>query len=408
MAVQTVRAQQNTYASTTNGGTRDPNSVDTDISPFMDAIEERSTPFLNSVRKQGTANQRKHEWGLKAVMPRGSVVGTGGALAAATSIPLPVGHGVRFQQGHVILATRASDGAQEVFWVTEDPLPSALTARRARGGTTGLALAADDRLQIIGIAMPQNSDFPLGAITSGRRFFNYCQAFETHLTMSTQARYTPDYENPSGDWIASQMIDKGKELRQNLNDALLFSRRQAGSPDPADNDPAMMGGMFQYAELSGNVYNLANALLAIETIDTAMADLDVAVGSNAGKMLLMNLKTKQIFNRLLNPVRKTSGIGVTANSADLTWDSVQLETGTYKFTHMHGIPDGQILVYDNKNIRYMPYTNLDWKEKDVPTKGDYVWRGMSGTFTFEAVGLPGFAVLRGFNTSLAAYPAFSS
>ncbi|HXG72840.1 MAG TPA: DUF5309 family protein [Gemmatimonadaceae bacterium] len=406
----TVRAGQNTYTANTTGGTRAADSVDTDIAPFMDALEERATHFLNSLSKKGTAGQRKHEWGLRGVNPRGSVNNAVTTTTQAT-ITVPVGHGVRFQQGHVLQITRASDNAVEVVWVNDDPQPNVLSVKRAQGGTTGLAFAVDDKIAIIGIAMPQLSDFPLAPVTRGRRFFNYCQEFSKHITMSTQNRNTSDYENPSGDWLVEDMMTLGKDIRLDLDRSLLHGRRQAGDPNQADISPAMLGGLIQFAELSGNVYNLGGAAtnLAVESIDTAMIDLEEAVGGrNAGKLLLMSLRTKQIFNRLLNPIRYTSGVGVKANSADLTWDSVTLETGTYKFNHMLGIPDGQIWIYDNKNLCYMPYTGLDWKEKEVPTKGNYVWKGISGTFTFEAVGLPGFAVIKGFNTTLSDYPTFGA
>ena len=407
MSVQTVRAGQTTYPANVTGGTRDPQSVIVDIAPFMDAIEDRDTHFLNSVPKGRAVRHRKHEWGMKGVNPRGSQVASGitaGQEATATTIPVPTGHGARFQQGHVLLATDVSTGSTELMWVTDDPAHNSLPVKRGQGGTTAVSLAVGDTLAIVGIAMPQLSDFPLAPVSRGRRWWNYCQEFSKHIEMSDQNRYQPDDENPSGDWLAEDMLQLGKDIKLDLNNALLFGRRQAGSPDPADLSPAMLGGLEQFAELSGNVYNLSAADLSVEAIDTAMSTLETAVGRNKGDLLLMSLNTKQIFNRLLHPFKYQSGVGVKANSADLTWDSVTLETGTYKFNHMMGIPDGVIYIYSNKNINVSPFANLDWKEKTVPTKGNYAWKGISGTYTFEAKSLPGWAIIRNFNTDLSDYP----
>lgn len=403
MAVTTINAAQNTYPTTQTGGTRDPNSVDIDIAPFVDAIEERDTHFLNSLKKGRTVNQRMVQSGMKGVNPRGSTIGAA-ALATAATITVPTGHGARFQQGHVLLV-RTAAGAREIIWVNDDPAQSTLNVKRGQGGTTAVAFAAGDEVSIIGIAMPQLSDFPLAPVSRGRRWFNYCQELSKHIPMSTQNRYTPDEENPSGDWLAEDMLQLGKDIKLDLNNAVLFGRRQAGNPDQADLFPSMMGGLEQFAEQSGNVYNLGGTgLLSVEAIDTAMVDLHMAVGRNAGKLLLMSLPTKQIFNRLMHPFKYQNGVGVKANSADLTWDSVTLETGTYKFNHMLGIPDDVIWIYDNTNLEYNPFVNLDWKEKEVPTKGNYVWKGISGTYTMTASQIPGMAVIKNFNQNLSAYP----
>lgn len=405
MSVQTVRAGQTTYPATMEGGTRDPQSVIVDIAPFMDAIEDRDTHFLNSLSKGKAVRHRKHDWGMKGVNPRGSVVAE--ALANnGTTLKVPTGHGVRFQQGHVLLVNGAN--GREIIWVVDDPAPSQFTIRRGQGGTTPIAFVAGDSISIIGIAMPQLSDFPLAPVSRGRRWWNFCQEFSKHIEMSDQNRYMPDEENPSGDWLAEDMLQLGKDIRLDLNNAAIFGRRQAGSPDPSDLEPAMMGGLIQFAEMSGNVYDLAAAKLSIEAIDTAMSDLEVAVGRNKGDLLLMSLNTKQIFNRLLHPFKYQSGVGVKANSTDLTWDSVTLETGTYKFNHMIGIPDDVILIYSNKNVNYSPYVNLDWKEKTVPTKGNYSWKGISGTFTMEAKSLPGWSVIKGFDSDQSSYPSWGS
>src|SRR5690242_6646323 len=114
--VTTIRAAQNNYTTAVTGGTRLAENVMSDIGPFMDAIERVDTPFLNSVKKGKPVNQRKHEWGIKSVNPRGSQVASGGLTNVATTLNVLSGHGVRFQQGHVLRITHASDGSYEHVW----------------------------------------------------------------------------------------------------------------------------------------------------------------------------------------------------------------------------------------------------------------------------------------------------
>lgn len=411
--VTTVRALQSNFDTSFTGGTRVTANVMSDIGPFMDALDRQDTPFLDDCTKRGTVNQRKHEWGIHGVTPRGSTVGTGGITNVATTLPVATGHGSRFQQGHVLRIVHASDGSYEHVWVTADPSGDNLTVKRAQGGTTAAAGTAGDKIIIVGIALAQAADFPLSPVSRGRRYYNWVQEFAKHIEMSEQNRRTPDYENPSGDWLDRDMLQLGKDIHKDLEMALLLGRRQDGDPNPSAPIGSMLGGLEQFAELSGNVYNIggASTKVSIEAIETAAIDLNLAYGTQAGKKLLMSIKTKQIFNRLLHPSKFAVDTGaITANSASLTWDTVKLETGTYKFSSSLNVPDGKIFIYDPAWLSYKPFVGLDWKEKDISasTKGNYSWRGISGTFTFEAEGVPAMAVIYNFDTTLADYPKFGT
>ena len=138
----------------------------------------------------------------------------------------------------------------------------------------------------------------------------------------------------------------------------------------------------------------------------AVAGLDRQYGDNVGNRLLMSHRTKQIFNRMLHPMKYQ--MGTDRNTADLRWESVTTEVGTFQFNSIRDMPNGVILIYNPREMGYAPYKNLDWREKDVPTKGDWLWKGMSGTFTFRPGRVPSYGLIRNFNTSLAAYPKFGT
>lgn len=403
MAVVVSRAAQNSYPTTMTGGTTDVWHEPRDIAPFMDAVERNDTPFLNSLKKGKAGRNRKEYTGIHSVTPRGSRV-SGAVAAGATSIPVLTGHGARFQQGHVITITKASDNTQEILWINADPGPDSLPVKRAQGGTTALAFAADDKIAIIGIALPQLADFPMGPVTRGRAWWNTFQSFGTHLTYSDQARKTGTVEYPSGDNLDRDMLQKGKDLKEDLNQALLNSRRQEGSPDPSSPVPSMMGGLRYWAAESGNVFNLGgpSTLLTMDALNEALVTLDEQIGSNKGTKMLMGVRTKQIMNRLAHPSRYSYGLD--GKSVDLRTDSIMTDVGEYKFEYDRHIPDGEIYLYSPKELEYAPFEGLDWKGKDVPTKGDYTWRGLSGTFTFRPGKVPGMALINNFDTDLSHYP----
>jgi hypothetical protein len=98
--------------------------------------------------------------------------------------------------------------------------------------------------------------------------------------------------------------------------------------------------------------------------------------------------------------------GMEGNTLDDRWESLRTNVGTVDFAYEQDFPDGVILGYDNKNIKYHPYEGADWAEKDFPTKGFHSWFGMGGIYTMKALEIPGMFLIRGFDTNLAHYPSW--
>lgn len=410
MAVTTFRAGQTTYNATDfpAGGTRNQDRIVRDLTEFMDAPDRRDTPFLNSVKKGRPFQQNKKEWGIRAVNPRGSTVGAAGYASGATSIPVATGHGSRFQQGHVLwIEDQTNPANYEISWVTDNPSGDTLTVKPAQGGTTSRAGVSGDIIRIIGIAMPQLTDYPLGSLSRGDLFYNYSERFMTMVRLDRAARTTPDYEQ-NGDWLLKDAAQKSGDLKLDLEAALVRGRRQEGDPNPADPEPSLMSGILHFAELGGNILNVGGSatLLDIYNLEEATAQLDEAVGDKAGSKIIMNLKTKRIFNRLLNANRRGTYQDTTAT---LKWSKVSLETGDYEFTHLRDsvFPDGTILIYNPAYVSYHPRKGLDWQEEDLATKGPYDERAVLGEFTFQMEAPQTCFLINNFNTTLSAYPAFS-
>lgn len=406
MAITVTRAAQNSYPTTVTGGTQDISAGEPrNISAFMDAVERQDTEFLNSLKKGSAGRERREHFGVHAVTPRGSQV-AGTVLLGASAITVASGHGARFQQGHVLLITSAATGEQEIVWVTSDPTSSSIPVKRAQGNTVALDFADGDKIAIMGVALPQLADMPMGNVTRGYTDFNTYQSFGTHLTYSSQARKTQTLEFPSGDQLDRDMLQKGKDLKRDLNEALVQGHRQEGSPDPSDPTPSMFGGLRYWAPKSGNVFNLGGAQLTMDAINEGVITLNEKIGDNKGTKFLMSIRTKQIFNQLAHPSRFERGLE--GRSVDIRTDKIITDVGEFEFGFAQHIPDGEIYLYKDKGQEYAPFDGEDWHTWDVPTKGDYTWRGMSGTFTFRPGMVPGMALFKNFDTILSNYPTWGS
>jgi hypothetical protein len=410
MANTTFRAGEITYNSTdfTTG-----NAILThtwrDLAPFMDAPDRRDTPFMNSISKGSPVSQIKHEWGLRAVTPRGSTVGAGGIdnNAATTALPVASGHGIRFQQGHVLLVyASGTPGTYEIMWVTTSPAADTLTVKRPQGGTTALAWSAGAIIKIIGIGMPELTTYPIGPLTRGDLFYNYPQRFMTKVQVDLARENTPNYEN-KGSWIAQDAAARSADLKLDLERALIYGRRQLGSPDTSPKQPYLMSGALHFAELGGNIKDLSAALLTIEDIGDMGATLYDLVGTMGGKSMAMSNNTRRIFDRLLNNNRYAT---MSETKANLTWTSVTLSDGTYTFTSYPDIPDGTIMLYNKDYISYHPYKGMDWQETprgQAETDGPFIERDILGQFTLEVRAPQTSGLITNFSTNLALYPTFN-
>ena len=396
-----------TYDSTNfpNQGTAVENHMIRDLTKFMDNPERRDTPFLNIISKGSAVNQIKHEWGLRAVNARGSTVGAAGLAASAAAVTLTVatGEGVRFQQGHVLRLEQAADiDTFEHVWVTAINGDD-LTVVREQGGTSATAFTSGDTVKTVGIALPELSVFPLGPTARGSLFYNYPMLFMTKVQVSTQRENTPDYEN-NGSWLNYNAAQRTGDLKLDLERALIYSRRQLGDPDASPQIPYMMSGLLHFAELGGNTYDLAGANLAVDHLEEANSDLYDLVGSMQGKDIAMSNKTGRIFDRIISFERLATEKSMEAN---LTWNSVTFRYGKYTFTTYPDIPDGTIIVFNRKYQKYMPYKGLDWQSTDRGVKETgalIIERLISGQFTAQVDAPSTSALITGFNTDLSAYP----
>jgi hypothetical protein len=407
MATTTFRQGQTTYdrSTFTTGGTAIGAHMVRDLRKFMDNPERRDTPFLNSISKGGAVSQIKHEWGMRAVNARGSTVGVGGITNVATALPVATGHGVRFQQGHVIrVYEAATPDTFEHMWVTAAPAADSLTVKRAQGGTSGTAFTAGATIKIIGIAMPELPTYPQGPVVRGDLFYNYPQRFMTKVQVDLARENTPDYEN-SGSWLNYDAAQKTADLKMDLERALIYGRRQLGTPETSPKEPYMMSGALHFAELGGNVYDLGGAVLDIEDLEEAASDLFDLVGNMQGKDLAMSNATRRIFNRLIGikQYRTTS-----ETKANLTWTSVDFGNAEYRFTAYPDIPDGVILIYNKRYISYHPYKGMDWQSTDrgqEETDGPFIERNILGQFTCQVEAPTTSAIIKDFSIDLTAYPA---
>ena len=405
MATTVVRADGNTYSTGITGGVV-PGDAATGhviryVDGFVDALEPEETPFLTLFGTGPEIDQRKVEWGQSYNLPH--VVGLNTTMNnSQTTIIVNSGEGSYLQQYMVLRIIDPTNG-DEIVWISVAPgswgSADTPTIVRAQGGTSAVVHTAPLTVQVIGIAEPQNVDHPQGSYLYGDWQYNYFERFGLYLQFDKAARYQPNWER-KGDLLKTEITEKGKDLKILLEKALIYGRRQAGTPDPSAKRPEMLGGITQF--LTTNVYNQSSAALTIAALETATADVWNKVGAKMPTTLWMNMNTKRIVDRLIEPIRFTN-MGPKETSIDLRLTNVRLETGDFSFGVNRYMPDGEIWGIDSSMGKVHPGKNLAWHLKEIATGGDYDKLAVSGDYTFVLKAERKQFRIYGFDTTLANY-----
>lgn len=392
----TINKNHNTYSTTVTNGTV-PGDAATGhfiryIDDWVEALEPYDTPLLTAIGVGGAVDQRKVEWGQSRQTGHASTLASS-YTAAGTSLVVATGTGVRFQPYNVVKVLAEGANTDEIFLVSSISTDT-LTVVGAQGGTSASDHASGATVEIIGVALPQNTDFPKGPVTFGDMSYNYFQRFATGVQMDDAERVTPNLEI-SGDQLLTHMATKAKDLKLLLEKAIIRGGRQAGTVT----SPSMLGGVPTF--VTTNVTDLGGNLLSLYDLETELRDLWNAVGMNAKPKLLMSMNTAAIIDSMPNAYREAT---LQDTSASLVFNSVQFRTGRYEFMVSRWIPDGQIWGIDTGAMKVHPYKGLNWHTKQHQTDGDHSWHSISGDFTLTVKKEHTMFLLKNFNSDLSNYP----
>lgn len=368
-----------------------------DLRPAAAALEPRDTPFLSTVGFGAPVTAEKHEWARRAWTPIESAVQTqqNGNAGSDLTLVVTAGHGKYFARYMVIKLD------SEIEWVTAVS-GDTLTVVRAQGGTSAAVHAVAAKVRIVGTAMPQMLDYALSPFSWGNQYFNYPQRFSGAVKGDRRyyaAEFQYETANNDHDTLVNNELQTQRLL---LEMALFYGRRQAGDPTVGAERPSLMGGLNEFIGITGGgTRTTISGDLNIYTLEDALIIYDTNIGTNAPRQILMNNRTKQIINRLLNTRRQAT---MDSTSASLVWNKVEFTTGEYSFMVSRNIPDGEIWLLNVRDLSVRPFRSLGWHERVLPSAGEYLWTGVGADVTFEANAPAAMGVIDGWNTAIGNYP----
>lgn len=405
-----IRPPANTYSTSVTGGAGYSGDSATGagvrtIVNVMDSIDPRETPVLNMIPKRGTFKNRLYEWWNKVSVPF-TVTLNEAIDTSETAWDLASGHGDRLQKGHVILVpVDASGNAEEIVIVTDDADGTdTRDVVRAKGGTSAVAHDTATVCRVIGIAMNENSNHPLGQYIFGDRTYNYVQRFATKIQVDMRADVMPTVEDPNGNVFERRLMEKAADAKLALEQAIILGQRDAGDPNVASAG-SMFSGLRHMAVLSGNDYNLSGALLNPYDIEEALYDQWLNVGANAGKTIITDMTTARILDTTLNARRQFTASDDTVN---FTAKRFNFRVGEVEVVPSRWMLPGEMIGFNKKFCYYAPFQGLDWhfarKKPGVETDGDYTIGSISGDFGFVNEAIETSFRIRNYDVTLDNYP----
>ncbi len=404
MAMQVVRGSAGSYFAGTAPPAYIPGDAETGhriryIDEFVDALEPYETPFLTTIGIGEEIDNPKPEWGQRYQLPHRVTLNTT-MNNSQTSLVVTSGHGAYLQRYAVLKIIDPTNG-DEIVWIPSDPgvWANANTPDivRAQGGTTAVSHTAPLTIEVIGVAEPNKVDHAESPYTWGDFQYNRFQRFGGMIEMDNLGIVTPNQEI-KGDQLVARINEKAKDFKLLLEKAVIHGGRQTGLADKTQ--PDLMGGIRQF--LTTNVFNLSAAKLSMAALENATATVWNRVESGMATTLYMNLNTKLIFDRIVEPIRFTAS-GPSTTSFDFRVQDVRLSTGTFNFVVSRHMPNGEVWGLNPKDLKIHPYKGSRWQIKAHETQGDYSKKSIHGVYTLLFPREARAFRLYGFDTNIANY-----
>lgn len=373
------------------------------VDEYVEAFDPWVTPTYSKILsdgEKGVMNQMKVEDGIKrqrllTVPLTSNYSTTGTTLTVGTT-------NIALLQKNMVFQIE-----DEVFWATADPDTAAgtIAVAFAQAGTTNANHASGKDVMVIGLATTfDGPTYPNAPSIYGDFVYNHPQRFASQHPLDELAIVTPDWERDGANKLAELMEEETKYVKLIVNRTCLRGKRQEGTLATGATRPALMGGIGSFLTTNVGTVSPSGSNLSPYHIE----DITSTVWNKYRQMattMVMNLNTKRIWNRLINPYRQGT---LEDTSLTLKFDTVELETGTFTAFIEPDMPDGEIWGIDFSGIKWFTYQGQDWDIRDTtdPTRMA-MSKAITGTFSMLMPGEPLMWKISGFNTSLSAYPPIS-
>ncbi|HEX6537471.1 MAG TPA: DUF5309 family protein [Gemmatimonadaceae bacterium] len=384
----TLPGTANTYDSTT---TQLSNSAVRFVLPLIESLDYKDTPLTSMIGfSKRRVDNRKVEWTDEILPAVSDTLGAGYTSGGGT---ITVSNGAKFQQYNVIQID------SELMLVTAIST-NTLTVTTAWAGTTNANHANGAAIQIVGVAMPENTPTPPASVALGSAYNNFCQLWDKGIQISNRQNYANNYftRTPEYEWRLKQLLTQCKrEFERTLFLGV--------GVDATGTLPSAMSGFPQF--ITTNVTTLAGAAFTERQFLDALGPAFDDIGpSGLGDTVICGRFAKQVIGSWADPGRRLSGsdTAITARIDTIITDFGELDIMMHRWC-----PATELYFMNPKNYEICAYANYgEWHDGPLPADGEYLRGHVAGDYVLIAMGNRASAKLTGFSTSSADYSSMAA
>lgn len=268
-----------------------------------------------------------------------------------TALPITGGDEAYLREGDILLLADDGKDSEQVVVKTVNSGSIDVYARGHGSSTAAAQGTSAFEALVIGNAQIEDDD-PIDAYFQGlTERYNYTQIFEDVAGVSGTVRRS---RITGGDYEATQIMVKFKELLRGLNRSVIYGLRNLD----ATNDVATMGGIREWLS---STYNI-NGAISIAKLE-AMAAQAIAAGCNP-KSIHVSPDTAADINALyVGNVRYEPG----ANRVGLQVAKIVLAGGEVEMYPDRDVDDAEVLMIDSDRVFLAPLAGGQFENGEFAT-----------------------------------------
>lgn len=369
-----------------------------DVSDIITLVSPHETPLLDHLGDpQRSATSTIHEWLEDALLPNTDAVDDDDLANPTTLTVFTVANGGRFQVGDQIMLA----GKAEVMLVT-GVAGNDLTVARGYGGSTPVAIADGDVINIIGNAALEGDDAPAARFTSRVRKQNYTQIFTAAVEVSGSQLAAQTIG--LADEMDYQKQERLRELLRDLENCVINGVAPLVDPQGASGVRRTMRGVI--ASIATNVFDIGAD--PIPGGDGLNGDQLNEAALNAALRAVWEQSSGMIDTIVCGGYQKRRINGFIAASQRFAQHTTEFSSmvdvyesdyGVCRVVLCRWVPADKILLLDSSRIALLPLSGRNFHFKPLASTGDSEIGQMIGEYTLEFRNENAHAILQGLATS---------
>lgn len=368
MIVPTVNAgQRHSYLDTATNRRNIADAIsiaDPDEIPLLKLIGSNSAAQVAAVTE---INNTKLEWIEDHFRPVTQVqTGATQWTNSTTATQITVVEGAIYEVGQVIKV----QGDDELMWVVETPAAETLTVTRGVGGTTPTTHSSTGTIEIVGVAMVEGADPPVGVHIVPTVPYNYTQIFEAGVKFTGTEQEIAKYGYTNA--FNYRRTNVQKELYIQLERACFYGKRAIGTATT----PRMMGGLDMFIT---NVNNQGAAALTQKAIEDAIQECFELVGAAfQPNLIICNAWAKRKITSFYAGMVRTERSERTGGT---TINRIETEFGMLDVSMNRWCPNNKLYIVRREFLGVGPLGSRSFKYEELAKTGDRRQGHILGEYT---------------------------